>query len=97
MIGVIATISVKKGKEIEFQAMMKKLVNAVNLDEADNLFYRLYKKSPFIYVVLEGYKNREALQYHTKTDHYKKYGKAMAEFLDGKPEVIIMDELAPNK
>ena len=56
MIGVIATISVKKGKEIEFQEMMKKLVNAVNLDEADNLFYRLYKKSPFIYVVLEGYK-----------------------------------------
>ena len=97
MIGVIATISVKKGKEIEFQEMMKKLVNAVNLDEADNLFYRLYKKSPFIYVILEGYKNREALQHHTKTDHYKKYGKAMAEFLDGKPEVIIMDELAPNR
>ena len=47
MIGVIATISVKKGKEIEFQEMMKKLVNAVNLDEADNLFYRLYKKSPY--------------------------------------------------
>ena len=97
MIGVIATISVHKGKEIEFQDIMKKLVNDVHLNEEDNLFYRLYKKSPYIYVVLEGYKNREALEYHTKTDHYKKYGKAMAEFLDGKPEVTIMDELAPNK
>lgn len=97
MIGIIATISVKEEKEKEFQEIMKKLVIAVNLNEEDNLFYRLYKKSPFIYVVLEGYKNRQALQNHTKTDHYKKYGKAMTEFLDGKPEVIIMDELAPNK
>ena len=97
MIGVMATITVKEEKEKEFQEIMKKLVIAVNLNEEDNLFYRLYKKSPFIYVVLEGYKNRQALQNHTKTDHYKKYGKAMTEFLDGKPEVIIMDELAPNK
>ena len=97
MIGVMATITVKEEKEKEFQEIMKKLVTAVNLNEEDNLFYRLYKKSPFIYVVLEGYKNREALQNHTKTDHYKKYGKAMIDFLDGKPEVIIMDELAPNK
>ena len=37
MIGVIATISVKKGKEKAFQEIMKKLVNAVNLDEEDNL------------------------------------------------------------
>ena len=97
MIGVMATIKVKEEKEKEFQKIMKKLVIAVNLNEEDNLFYRLYKKLTFIYVVMEGYKNREALQNHTKTDHYKKYGKAMAEFLDGKPEVIIMDELAPNK
>ena len=97
MIGIIATISVKEEKEKEFQEIMKKLVIAVNLNEEDNLFYRLYKKSPFIYVVLEGYKSKEALQYHTKTDHYKKYGKAIADFLEGKPEVIIMDELAPNK
>ena len=30
MIGVIATISVHKGKEIEFQDIMKKLVNDVH-------------------------------------------------------------------
>ena len=97
MIGAVATISVVEGKEIEFEEIAIKLVEAVNLEEEDNLFYRLYKKSPNTYVILEGYKDKEALDYHITTSHYKKYGKAMAEFLDGRPEVIIMNELAPNK
>ena len=97
MIGVIATISVKEGKEKQFQEVIKKLVNAVNLYEEDNLFYRLYKKNSNTYIILEGYKDKESLDYHITTSHYKKYGKAMAEFLDGRPEVVIMDELAPNK
>ena len=45
MIGVIATISVTKGKEIEFQEMMKKLVNAVNLDEEDKVLGRKVQQS----------------------------------------------------
>jgi len=97
MIGVVATILVVEGKEIEFEEIAIKLVEAVNLEEEDNLFYRLYKKSSNTYVILEGYKDKEALDYHITTSHYKKYGKAMAEFLDGRPDVIIMDELAPNK
>ena len=46
---------------------------------------------------MESYKDKDALTRHTKTSHYKKYGKAMAEFLNGVPEVIVMDELAPRK
>ncbi len=97
MIGVIATISVLNGKENEFEEVAKKLVSAVNLEEKDNLFYRLYKKSSHKYIFLEGYKDKNALTKHTKTDHYKIYGKAMSEFLASPPEVIIMDELVPNK
>ena len=97
MIGVVATISVLNGKEAEFEKIAIKLVEAVNLEEEDNLFYRLYKKSSNVYIILEGYKDKNALDYHITTSHYKKYGKAMAEFLDGRPEVVIMDELSPNK
>ena len=97
MIGAIATIKVIKGKESEFEKVAKKLVNSVNLEEEDNLFYRLYKKNSNTYIIMEGYKDKESLDYHITTSHYKKYGKAMAEFLDGRPEVVIMDELAPNK
>ena len=67
MIGVIAVILIKNGKEKEFEEIAKKLVSAVNLEEKDNLFYRLYKKSSHRYVFLEGYKDKEALNYHTKT------------------------------
>jgi quinol monooxygenase YgiN len=97
MIGVVATISVVNGKEQEFEEIAIKLVNAVNTEEDENLFYRLYKKSSHTYVFMEGYRNRDALKTHTATNHYKKYGKAMAEFLDGSPEVVIMDELSTNK
>jgi quinol monooxygenase YgiN len=97
LIGVLATIKIKDSKESKFEEIAKKLVNAVNNKEEDNIFYRLYKKSSHIYVFMEGYKDKEALTAHTKTTHYKEHGKAMAEFLDGAPEVIVMNELAPNK
>ena len=97
MIGVIATIKVKDSKEVEFENIAVKLVNAVNVEEEDNLFYRLYKQSSHVYIIMEDYKDKDALTRHTKTSHYKKYGKAMAEFLNGVPQVIVMDELAPRK
>tara|TARA_Y100001970_G_scaffold291373_1_gene428290 strand:- start:16098 stop:16388 length:291 start_codon:yes stop_codon:yes gene_type:complete len=96
LIGVIAKISLLNGKEKEFEKVAKKLVIAVNSKERDNLFYRLYKESSHKYIFLEGYKDKNALTKHTKTDHYKIYGKEMAKFFDGSPEVIIMDELEPN-
>ena len=97
MIGAIANIKVIKGKEKQFEEIATKLVNAVNSEEEDNLFYRLYKKSSNTYIILEGYKNKDALNHHVTTSHYKKYGKAMAEFLDGRPVVEVLKELAPNK
>ena len=94
MIGVVATIKIQNGKERDFEKIAKMLVAEVNLKEEENLYYRLYKKSKNIYVMLEGYLNRNSLTLHIQTDHYKKYGKAMSEYLDGVPEVIIMDEIS---
>ena len=97
MIGVIAYLKIKSGKEKQFEEIAKKLVDAVNSEEENNIFYRLYKKSEFLYTFMEGYKDKESLEYHTTTSHYKDNGKAMAAFLDGRPEVEVMDEIAPNK
>ena len=96
MIGVIANIKIKENKNKEFEQVAKLLVDAVNSNEKENIYYRLYKKNNTMYVMLEGYDSRSSLDYHTKTDHYKKYGKQMAEFLDGPPEVIIMDEISSS-
>jgi len=96
MIGVIANIKVKENNEKAFEKVAAMLVRDVNLKEEENIYYRLYKKSKNFYVMLEGYENRNSLEIHTNTDHYKKYGKEMAKFLDGAPEVIIMEQIAPN-
>jgi quinol monooxygenase YgiN len=45
LIGVLATIKIKNSKESKFEEIAKKLVNAVNNKEEDNIFYRLYKRS----------------------------------------------------
>tara|TARA_B100000686_G_C15900666_1_gene530092 strand:+ start:188 stop:478 length:291 start_codon:yes stop_codon:yes gene_type:complete len=96
MIGVIANIKIKDNKEEDFEKVATLLVDAVNAKEKENIYYRLYKKSENIYVMLEGYESRSSLDYHTKTEHYKNFGKKMAEFMDGPPEVIIMDQVAPK-
>lgn len=96
MIGVIANIKIKENQEKKFEKVAIKLVKEVNLKEKENIYYRLYKKSKNFYVMLEGYKSRQSLEIHTKTDHYKKYGRQMAEFIDGAPEVIVMDEIELN-
>ena len=96
MIGVIANIKIKDNTEEDFEKVASLLVEAVNQNENENIFYRLYKKSKNIYVMMECYENRGSLDYHTNTEHYKKYGKLMGEFLDGRPEVIVMDQISPN-
>ena len=97
MIGVIANLKIKPGKEKQFEEIAKILVDAVNSEEENNIFYRLYKKSELLYTFMEGYKDKESLEYHTTTKHYKENGKVMAELLDCRPEVEVMNEIAPNK
>ena len=43
MIGVIANLKIKPGKEKQFEEIAKILVDAVNSEEENNIFYRLYK------------------------------------------------------
>ena len=97
MIGVIVNIKTKDGKWEQFEEISKKLVDLVNSEEKDNIFYRLYRRSENLYTFMEGYKNKEALEYHTTTTHYKENSKAMTEFLDGRPEVEVMEEMAPSR
>ena len=96
MIGVIANIKIKNRFNKEFEEIAKNLVKAVNAKEKENIFYRLYKKSDNEYIMMEGYISKSGLEEHTLSSHYKKYGKAMARFLDGRPEVKVYEEIAPS-
>ena len=96
MIGVIANIKIKNRFNKDFEEVAKKLVKEVNAKEKENIFYRLYKKSDNEYIMMEGYISKSGLEEHTLSSHYKKYGKAMARFLDGRPEVKVYEEIAPG-
>ena len=94
MIGVVATIKVKDGKGDDFVKVASQLVEKVNANEKGCLLYALYKSDePNTYVFLERYKDQAAVDEHRGTEHFKTLGRAMGEFMDGRPEVVRLKEV----
>jgi quinol monooxygenase YgiN len=88
MLGVVATIKVKEGKGADFEKVATELVKKVNENEKGCLLYQLYHgEEPNTYVFLERYADQAAVEAHRGTDYFKSLGRAMGEFMDGKPTV----------
>jgi quinol monooxygenase YgiN len=95
MIAVIAKIPVKEEKLNEAVAAFKELMTEVAKEEG-TLSYTLNvsKSEPHTLVVMERYKDKEALGAHSTTPHFKAFSAKGAEFFAGKPEILILSELA---
>lgn len=95
MISVIAKIPVKEEKMNEAIEAFKQLISEVAKEEG-TLFYSLNisKSEPNTLVVMERYKDKEALGAHSATPHFKAFGAKGAELFSGKPEILILNELA---
>ena len=88
MFGTVATIKIKEGKAAEFEKIATELVNKVNENEKGCLLYQLYYgEVPNTYVFMERYADQAAVEAHRSTEYFKTLGRAMAEFMDGKPAV----------
>jgi quinol monooxygenase YgiN len=88
MLGVVATIKVKEGKGAEFEKVATELVRKVNENEKGCLLYQLYHgEEPNTYVFMERYADEAAVETHRGSEHIKTLGRAMGEFMDGKPAV----------
>ena len=88
MFGTVATIKIKEGKGTEFEKIATELVNKVNENEKACLLYQVYHgEAPNTYVFMERYVNQAAVDAHRSTEYFKTLGRAMAEFMDGKPTV----------
>jgi quinol monooxygenase YgiN len=86
MLGVVATIKIKEGKGAEFEKVATELVNKVNENEKGCLLYQLYYgEVPNTYVLMERYADEAAVGAHRGTEYFKTLGRAMGEFMDGKP------------
>ena len=95
MLSVIARIPVKEEKFNEAVEAFKQLMSEVAKEEG-TLSYSLNvsKAEPLTLVVMERYKDKEALAAHSATPHFKAFSAKGAEFFAGKPDIAILSELA---
>lgn len=94
MLSVVATIKVKPGMELEFEAVAKQLVAKVTANETGCKLYTLNKgDTPLTYVFMERYVDDEAVKTHRGTDYFKDLGKKMGAFMDGPPAIVRMKEV----
>lgn len=95
MIAVIATIPIKEDKFNEAVEAFKKLVAEVAKEEG-TLYYTLNvaKDAPRTLVVMERYRDKEALKVHSSTPYFNAFFAKAGEFFAGKPEITILQELA---
>ena len=95
MISVIAKIPIKEEKLNEAIEAFKQLMAEVAKEEG-TLFYSLNvsKNDANTLVVMERYKDKEALGFHSNTPHFKAFSARGAELFAGKPEILILNELA---
>ena len=87
MIGVVAKLNVKEGKEADFEAVFQTLTAAVKENEPGCLLYQLCKDADGQYVVMEMYASEEALAAHGKSEHFKAAGAGFQGLMGGPPDI----------
>jgi quinol monooxygenase YgiN len=94
MIGVIATLPIQDKKMDEAIDLIKGLMVDVAKEEG-TLSYTMNrgKAKPNTIVILERYKDKAALDYHSSTPHFKAFFKGIGALLAGKPEISVMEEI----
>jgi quinol monooxygenase YgiN len=94
MIGVVAKLTIKPGTNADFEATMKALQMKVRSDETGNKLYALHKTDDVnVYVMLERYDDQAALDAHRAAPHFKELGRKLGDYLAGRPEVNVMQEI----
>ena len=93
MIGVVAVIRAKEGREQEFEQVFAEMSAKVKAAEPGNKLYQLTRSrtEPRTYKVLEIYDDQGALEAHGASDHYKEGGRKLRDLVEGRPEVEVLD------
>lgn len=91
MLAVIAKLNVVAGKEQEFEKVMLDLAAEVRANEPGNALYTLCKDAAGGYLMLELYKDADALAAHGQSTHFKAAGPKFAGLMGGRPEIQRLD------
>ncbi|MFT4825405.1 MAG: quinol monooxygenase YgiN [Halioglobus sp.] len=92
-IGVVAKITIREGKNAEFEEAFLALAAQVKAHEPGNIFYILHKSKtdPVVYKVLEQYHNEDDLAAHGKSQHFADANKVLGSLVAAAPEVEVLD------
>jgi|SRR5690349_20278990 quinol monooxygenase YgiN len=99
MLGIVATLKVKRGQEAAFEAVATELVAKVRANEPGCTLYALHRpqeaatEGPSTYVFMERYVDQAAVEAHRATDYFKALGRKMGEYMEGRPDVMRLQEV----
>ena len=87
-VGIIARLTIQQGKNEEFENIFRELQAAVRANEPGNNFYSCHRTSDdTVYVVMEQYKDEDAVKAHQGSDHFKSIGAKLGGVMAGRPEI----------
>ena len=94
MITVTAIQPAKAGQNARLEALMKELTIQVRQEPGCVTFeYFRSRENPDSYLVLEQYRDQQALDVHLKTDYLQRFIPNMMECLAGPPTVVVHDDV----
>lgn len=95
MISIIAKIPLQDGKKEAFTEAFKEMAKSVATEEG-NLLYSLNfsANDPNTAVIMERYKDQDALATHSQSDHYKAFGGKIRDLVGGRADIAVMEEVA---
>lgn len=93
MIGVVAKLKIRDGKQDEFEQVAKDLMAKVKANEPGCLTYQLYKArgASTDYIFMEQYASADALKSHGQTEYFKAAGPKLGAVLAGAPDIQYFD------
>ena len=93
MIGVVAKLIVKDGKQEDFAELAKDLMAKVKANEPGCLTYQLYKsrKEANAYIFMEQYASQADLEVHGQSDYFKVAIASLSACLAATPDVQYYD------
>jgi quinol monooxygenase YgiN len=85
---MVVKFRVKAGKNAEFEKIFREMQAGVREHEPGNVYYDFFidNADPQLYVIVERYKDADAVAAHGKSDHAKKMIAAIRDLMDGPPD-----------
>jgi quinol monooxygenase YgiN len=85
---MVVKFRVKAGKNAEFEKAFREMQDGVRAHEPGNVYYDFFidNADPQLYVIVERYKNADAVAAHGKTEYAKKMLATIRDLMDGAPQ-----------